>query len=220
MNKNALIGTLAGLVAGLVIGFATANYLNKNQAAPESSVPGPSGTGAPAEGQDPAGMMTDVQTTLDDAKNKPDDAEAQLKAGDMFARIQRFDEALSYFKKAAEISPDSIEANTALARVYFEKKDYENAGVYFQKAVGLDEKNADIRSDLGLTYYLREPPDLERAVAEYRKAINLNPRHEATLQNLCVALNDTGQKEELAKTVEMLRKVNPNNPAIEKFGLK
>lgn len=220
MNKSAFIGTVSGLLAGLVIGFAIANYLNKSQPAQNTGNPSPPAPGALAEGQDPKGMLGDVQATLDAAKNNPDDANAQLKAGDMYARIQRFDEALAYFKKAAELSPKSLEANAGLGRIYFQTKDFKSAAAYFQKAVDIDESNADVRSDLGLTYYLREPPDVERAIEEYRKAIEINPAHEGSLQNLCVALNDMGKREELSKTVEMLRKVNPNNPVIAKFSGK
>ena len=79
----------------------------------------------------------------------------------------------------------------------------------------MNKENAGIRSDLGLTFYLRTPRDTERAVKEYRLALEIDPVHESTLQNLSVALKDIGQEEEREKILERLRKVNPDNPALK-----
>lgn len=217
MISKGILGTFLGLVAGLLIGFTFANYLNKNEdralGGPAPAVPGVQADSRNA----PGSMPPEIQKTLDEAKNNPKNAEAQLKAGDLYAQIQRFDEALMFFKKAAEINPDNLEANAGLGRIYFEKKDFEQAGVYFQKAAELNGKDAGLRSDLGLTYYLREPPEIERAISEYRLAFKIDPKHEPTLQNLCVALKTSGNEAELAKTMDLLRKVNPKNPFLEKF---
>ena len=218
MGKNTIIGTVLGLIAGLVIGFSGANYLNRAEsvdAGPSAhSNPIPGGQpGFPQQGQ----MMGDVQETLDNAKNKPDDVDAQLKAGDMYWQIQRLDEALGFYQKAVDASPKSFAANYNVGKVYMEKRQFEKAGEFFTKALSIDSNSADTRSDLGLTYYLRDPADEKRAIAEYRKALEIDPNHEATLQNLSVALKDTGDTAGLNATLQKLEKVNPQNPAIEKL---
>jgi hypothetical protein len=43
-------------------------------------------------------------------------------------------------------------------------------------------------TDLGLTYFLQTPPDYENAVAEFKKSLDKNPKHEKALQYIVQAL--------------------------------
>ena len=221
MSVRTISGGLVGLILGLVIGFWGANRLN-----------GPAGnsieTELPASAHAPAsdvsgrteqpGMVADVQQTLDAAKNNPGDVEAQLKAGDMYLRIQRYDEALGYYQKAADLKPDSFEANANIGKVYFDRKQFAKAGEFYEKALRLNGNDPGLRSDFGLTFYLREPADTRKAVEEYRKALEIDPKHEAALQNLGLALNELKEDKELALVLDRLRAVNPDNPALKKLG--
>ncbi len=162
--------------------------------------------------------MPDIQLVLDKAKNEPDNFEAQMKAGEMYSKIQGFDTALDYYKKAQQIKPNDLQANIKLAGAYFDKKKYVEAEKYFLRALQIEPKNVDIRSDLGLTYYLRDPSDDKRAISEYRMSLAINPSHEPSLQNLSVVLKKTGDVEELKKTLARLKKVNPKNVVLETYG--
>lgn len=225
MGQKTLIGTCAGLVAGLAIGFAGANYINRTEPAgtpvgnvpPTAAVPAsPQQPGQPNSNQ--VGMMGDVQTTLDNAKANPKDAEAQIKAADLYLEIQRYDDALQFYSKAAELKPDSFEANANIGQIYMGKKEFVKAGEFYAKALEVNKTDAGLRSDLGLTFYLREPPDSKRAIKEYKRALEIDPNHEAALQNLTVALKGIGEKEEYSQVIVRLRKVNPNNPALKEQG--
>ena len=72
-----------------------------------------------------------------------------------------------------------------------------------------------MRVDLGNTYSQRQPPDLRRAVDEYRKAVKLNPRHEIALQNMASVAVQLGDKAAAREAVEQLAAANPNNQYIE-----
>ena len=78
--------------------------------------------------------------------------------------------------------------------------------------------SADVaRTDLGLTYYLRKPPDLDQAIATFREALSRNPKHEKTLQNLITALIDNGDAPAARAVLKELEGVNPGNPALPQF---
>ncbi|NNF00476.1 MAG: tetratricopeptide repeat protein, partial [Pyrinomonadaceae bacterium] len=167
---------------------------------------------------DQGSMLADVQATLDKAKDEPDNFQAQIKAGEMYSKIRRFDKALEYYEKAQKLKPNDFSANSILGNAYFDLKQYKKAETAYARALEIKPNDVAVRTDFGLTFYLREPGDYDRAVSEYRKALDIDPNHELTLQNLIVALNDMGEKEEAAKAIDRLRAVNPKNPVIEKFG--
>ena len=219
MNKNALAFGIVGLLVGLAIGFSVANYLNRNSTPTQNSGTDSNLCATKQNEQiNPSVIMPDIQLVLDKAKNEPDNFEAQMKAGEMYSKIQRFDTALDYYKKAQQIKPNDLQANIKLAGAYFDKKKYVEAEKYFLRALRIEPKNVDIRSDLGLTYYLRDPSDDKRAISEYRMSLEINPSHEPSLQNLSVVLKKTGDVEELKKTLARLKKVNPKNVVLERYG--
>ncbi len=219
MNKNGITYGIIGLIVGLAIGFSVANYLNRNSVKKQQTAQNPA-TNSPTQtnNQPNGGMMGDVQAVLDKAKKDPSDFKAQIKAGEMFSQIQRFDEALAYYQKAQKIKPDDLEANIRLGGAHFNKKAYVEAEKYFRKALEIQPNNADVRGDLGLTFYMRDPSDDAKAISEYRAALKIDSKHEPSLQNLSLALDRIGDKEGLKKTLSQLKEVNPENQVFKKFG--
>jgi tetratricopeptide (TPR) repeat protein len=71
-----------------------------------------------------------------------------------------------------------------------------------------------VRADLGNTYTRRQPPELRRAVEEYRKAVRANPRHEVALQNMASVAVQLGDKAAAREAVEQLASANPSNPTL------
>ena len=74
-----------------------------------------------------------------------------------------------------------------------------------------------MRTDLGLSYFLREPKELDKAIAEYRASLGYNPRHEQSLQNLITALLTKGNTAAVQPYLQQLEQVNPNNQALAQF---
>ncbi len=219
MNKTAITYGILGIVIGLAVGFFGANYLNRN-AATETGISSANLPAGAPQVQNPTGQLADVQKVLDLAKNEPDNFDAQIEAGEMYAQIERFDKALEFYERAQKIKPDDFQANVKLGNAFFDAKQFEKAEEFYAKAIVIDPKDPNVRTDLGLTYFLREPSDPDRAIAEYKKSLEIDSNHELTLQNLLAALKEKGDKDELAKTLAKLKEVNPNNPVIETYGSK
>ena len=220
MGKNTIIAGVLGCIVGLVVGFVGANYLNTQQdnqaAAIQTPQQGPLGAGHqnPAAATDPK-MLEDVQKTLDKAKASPNDKIAQLEAGEMYFKIQKLDEALGFFQKAHDADPEGADTNKSLAKVYFEKKEYSTAAKHFEAAIKASPKEPGLLSDLGLSYYLREPKQVDEAIGYYEKALALEPKFEPALQNLVIAMREKGDADGLKKAMASLRDVNENNPALK-----
>ncbi|MBK8302286.1 MAG: tetratricopeptide repeat protein [Chloracidobacterium sp.] len=241
MKKDNVMFVVLGLVVGLVVGFVGANSINKTAPGPSapanqmtantsaSGIPNlpadhpPLGTssGSTTGGggdvdQAKAAQMPQIAAAIDKAKQNPKDYDAQMTAADLYYQIQKFEEAAVLYEAANKIKPGEVEPMVKAGNAYFDAEKYEPAEKWYLKALEKDPKNINARTDLGLTFFLREPRNIERAIKEYKAALALDPNHEITLQNLVLAYTENGDKENLAQTMEKLKSVNPNNPVILK----
>ncbi|MFL6374004.1 MAG: tetratricopeptide repeat protein, partial [Pyrinomonadaceae bacterium] len=154
------------------------------------------------------------QAAIDKAKQNPQDYEAQMTAADLYYQIKRFDDASKYYEAAAELKPGEKEAMVKAGNAYFDGEKYPEAEKWYVQALAKDPKDVDVRTDLGLTFFLREPRDIDKAIENYKASLAISPKHEITLQNLVIAYKEKGDTAAYQKTLDELRSVNPNNPAI------
>lgn len=211
MRKSVTFG-FAGLAVGLVIGFFGANRLNRgtdtSSSAPSdisSAVIDPSTASTSPSG----GKMPDITSVLDEAGTSPGNFVAQMKAGDVYAQIRRFDKAIEYYSRGVALQPDDLSANLVLANAYFDSGEFENAGEYYQKAIKLAPDDLNARTDLGATFVERKGPDFGRAIKEFEAVLNLDSKHEPALYYLGVAYIRSGDGENAEKTLKRLESLNP-----------
>jgi tetratricopeptide (TPR) repeat protein len=232
MKKDNILFGVFGLIVGLTVGFLFANSVNKSaaetpvlasgQAAnarnPAMPADHPPLDGAPSSNSSiPTAPVPQVMESIEKAKQQPQNYEAQMTAADLYYQIQRFDDAYKYYEAAAKLKPAETEPMIKAGNARFDAEDYTGAEPWYVKALEKDPKNITVRTDLGLTFYLREPRDVERAIKEYNTSLAMDPNHEVTLQNLALAYREKGDSANLKATVERLKKVNPNNPALPRL---
>ena len=70
----------------------------------------------------------------------------------------------------------------ALANLYFDAERYSDAVKWYEEAMKLDARNADVSTDLGVSYYYLNQPD--RALEQFEHSLAVNPRHTKTMLNL------------------------------------
>ncbi len=226
-----------GLIVGLVVGFIFANNFNRSaaqmvppfnssaetQAKSQNLPPNhpPVGTTADTDTDDgaPAGPQPQVAAAIEKAKSHPQDYEAQMTAADLYYQIKRFDDASKFYEAAAKLKPSETEPMIKAGNAYFDAEKYEQAEKWYETALKKDPKNADVRTDYGLTFYLREPRDIDRAIKEYNTALSIEPDHESALQNLALAYKEKNDRTNYQSVLERLRKVNPNNPVVTESAL-
>jgi len=227
MNKENILFGVVGLLAGLIIGFMFANSVNQRSAvAPtadmrlNSNMPAdhpavPPGSTAPGGTQ--GAMGPEVQAAIDKAKASPDDFDAQVKAAEMYYQIERFDDAITFLKAANKLKPDDREIIVHLGNANFDGNHYEEAEKWYTAALAKKADDVSVRTDLGLTFVFRDPPNYDRAIQEFNQSLQTDPNHIQTLQNLTVAYTKKGDTAKANATLTKLEGVDPSNKAISKL---
>jgi tetratricopeptide (TPR) repeat protein len=223
MNKERYLYGIIGLLAGLIIGYVGTNYLNQtygpaptpdNSATSSNDLPPdhpPTGNAQPGSGGGPQG---DVMAVIEQARKEPANFQAQMQAAEMFKQINRHERALEFYERAYQTKPNDFKLLVALGDTNFDLRRYEEAGKWYQLALKQHPNDATVRMDLGLSFYLRSPRNLDQAIAAYREALKADPRHEKTLQNLTQALIDKGDRASAGESLKRLEQVNPDNQSL------
>lgn len=229
MATDRILFGICGLLVGIVIGFIFANSINRTGSQAQSTLP----TDAPANMNLPpdhppvgartgqsqqGGALPQVTEALERAKNQPESFEAQMTAGDLYYQIQRFADAAKFYEKANTLKPGEVEPMIKLGNANFDAEQYETAEKWYLEALKKTPNDTNVRTDLGLTYYLRTPRDTDRAIEEFKNVLDAEPDKEITLQNLALAYRESGDAQSFQTTLEKLRKINPNNPILTRSG--
>lgn len=216
MQKNILFG-IVGLIIGLSIGFFAANKINRD-AVSQTNVSQNSSdapflnqqiqNAAVKEQHTQNGMQPAVAESLEKAKNEPANFEAQIVAGEMYLRIQNFEKAIEFYKRANEIQPNEYSLIVKIGNAYFDAGRFEEAEKWYLKALEIKSDDVNVRTDLGITFVEREKPDLDRAVKEFQTSLETNSKHEPTLYNLGIAYFKKGDAVKAEEALKQLETVN------------
>jgi len=217
MQRNILFG-IVGLAIGLAIGFFAANSINRQDDLNASSANNSSLRPAPeAPGQSSGGMLADVDQMIQTAESEPQNFVAQMRTGDMYAKIGKFDSAIEFYKRGILLKPDDFNANVVLANALFDSQRFEEASDYYAKAVKINGADVNARTDLGTTFVERSSPDYERAIKEFKAALEIDPKHEPTLYYLGIAYLRKGEKDKADRMLAELEKANPASSLIDRL---
>lgn len=243
MTKN-ILSLLGGACLGLMLGFFVANRTgnlppganiggtragdgesNLNATAPpldQAQAGGPLPPGhpnigaetGPATAKGSGASSAQAQEAMDAADRSPRDFDAQMSAAAIFYQLDSYDKATLYLNRALALKPADVDALTAMGDTKYDAGDFTGAAQAYERALAQQPNSADLRTELGNTFYQRVPPDYERAIAEYRKALAVEPRHEKALQNLAIVALRRGDQATARDTIARLAAVNPSNPAL------
>lgn len=230
MHRNTFAFVIVAAIGGFVAGFWLANSINRSVA--------PAATSAPATNSNSAAASSD--TELSDAEIRAKIAEADRNPTnlsfqrDLGVSLYRYAamkqdagllaDASRILERAATLDGKDFDVLVALGNAYFDigfyKKDatsFQKARDIYAKALSIKPSEPDVTTDLGLTYFLQDPPDNAKAAVELEKVAGANPNHDRSLQFLVrvyLKLNRIGDAE---KTLSKLKSVNPSNSAIKEL---
>ena len=227
MSKDDILFLIIGLLLGLIIGYKLTESYNQRAAAPvaaanpaaaaPANAPAPNEPGAPEPLADPQ-VLAAAQKR---AQDEPQNFDAQMQAGGVFYQANRYTEAADFLIKANKLRPDAPEPMVLLGNTYFDDATRNNANdkwplaeKWYSAALAKDGKNINARTDLGLTFFKRDPPDYARALKEFQASLALDPRHEPTLLNTASVYLKMSNAKDAQATLDKLAQVNPNNPAL------
>ncbi|MCS6816165.1 MAG: tetratricopeptide repeat protein [Blastocatellia bacterium] len=226
MKLQSIYFGIIGLLVGFIAGFFYANHYNRaNAPSPSSTAMGELPPGHPPIGVNEAEITQSVQR----ADAQPQNFDAQVTAATVLYRAGRLEQALKYFERANALRPDDYNTLVQLGNVHFDLGDhylqhqdtaqsnahFQEASRWYERALAHKPNDVNVRTDYGLTFYKRQPRDLDRAIAEYRRALAADPKHPQALHNLIVALTEKGELDEAEATLKRLEEIAPGAHILE-----
>lgn len=232
--KN-LIYCLCGVALGFAVGFYAANTIAPHDRVarpPQARQLPPGGGAAPGGagggqlppdhpdisgmggGGSPASTSPEAQAAMEAADSRPRDAEAQAKAAEVFYRLQDAEKAELYATRAIDLNPDDYKSLVLLGNARYDARDYVAAAGFYERALAVNPRDPNVRTDYGNTFFLRVPPDYDRAIAEYRKSIELDARHEQSWMNLASASVEKRDRAAALQAISRLEAINPQHTSL------
>ncbi len=233
-KKTAILFIMIAALMGFIVGFIIANYLNRsdiaslrarNDGAATGTQPM---TGAPVE---PTLSPEEIKAKIAEADQNPDNFQFQkdlglalYRYGAMRQDADLLEQARLLLDRAMSLNARDFDVIVGLGNAEFDIGFYKKDAASFQKAreiyanaLAIRPDDADVQTDLGLTYFLQEPPVYDRAEVELKKVGTKNPRHERSLQFLVQVYVRQNRLPDARATLEKLKGLNPANPAIKEL---
>ncbi|HEX7312828.1 MAG TPA: tetratricopeptide repeat protein [Pyrinomonadaceae bacterium] len=226
MNKENVLFSIVGVLVGFIAGFVFANTANRAGLAPQGAagVAAQQVQGLP-EGHpaiDPSRMQPQVDeaalsAAVKLADEQADNFAAQTNAAGLSVQAGRYAAAVKFYTRANKLKPEDYETLVSLGNTLFDAEKLDEAEQWYAAALKQNPTDVNVRTDLGLTFLLREQPQYERAIAEFKRSLEVEPAHPQTLQNLTVAYTRNGDLAAAEATFAKLKAAAPQSPALEQL---
>jgi len=223
ITKDNILFGIIGLLIGSIITFVFTNSINQNNSI---SSPTKQSANLPAghpdltdndTSGDSGGPIPEVQAAIEKARSEPNDFDAQMKAAELYYQIQRFEGSIEFLSRANKLKPDDYGVMVQLGNANFDSNKYSEAEKWYMAALAKKTDDVNVRTDLGLTFVFRDPPNYDRAIQEFKKTLEIEPNHVQALQNLTVAYSKKGDLANAKMTLAKLESVDPGNSSLTKL---
>ena len=231
MDKNSVLFIILGVLAGFIAGFLVANKLNSSEIAtlraqaPQQKTA--NSNQAPQSG-DQSLSPTELKAKITEADKNPTNLTYQKNLGISLYRYASMKqdndllaESIRILTRANSLDAKDFDVLVALGNAYFDvgffKKDlakFQKARELYTMALEIKPSDADVRTDFGISYFVQEPPEYDKAVAELQKVLSADPERDRALQFLVQVYTKQGKLPEAEKALAKLKDVNPNEPSI------
>ncbi len=185
MSRDNLLFAIIGILLGFIGGFMVAGYMNQREAASRANATtGQQGQNLPPnhppvggdQGADPQQMFAQVQEAMKQAREQPDNFEAQLTAAKLEYQIQRFDQAIEYLLIANKLRPNDADVLAMLAVANLDAGHFDAAEQWYRAA--LLKKPNDIPLLDGLCAALLSKGDAKGAEDAINKLAKIDPTNQ------------------------------------------
>ena len=113
-------------------------------------------------------------------------------------------------KEIVKKDPKNLPAWVELGNLYFDSRQPKEAIEAYRQYLAVKPDNSDVRTDMGIMY--RALGDFDRAIEEFKKAAQSDPKHVNSRYNIgIVLLHDKGDIKGAIKAWEDYLRVDPNS---------
>src|SRR6267378_8330648 len=186
MTRENLLFAIIGILLGFIVGFLLANSINQRDfAARLGATPGQQSQNLPPNhppiGGDQSGeggqqMLASVQTAMKQARENPNDFEAQDTAAKLEYQIQRFDQAIEYLLAANKLKPNDFDVLGMLGVANMDAGHFDAAEKWYRAA--MIKKPEDIPVLDGLCAVLLSKGDAKGAEEAINKLAKVDPTNQ------------------------------------------
>lgn len=124
----------------------------------------------------------------------PDSSWIEKVLGDVFYDQGRLEEAVSHYRRGAEISPNYAGLRLNFGNSLYRLSRLDEAQSHLEAAVQLDPNMADAHISLGVVLYLKG--QINPAIQHFQTVLARDPANSAALSNLGIALESQGRVDE------------------------
>jgi tetratricopeptide (TPR) repeat protein len=225
MTKDNILFAIIGVLLGFIVGFFFANTVNQKGYAtgPQVTVAPGQASSLPADHPSlpsnavkdaPGGPVPAVQAAIEEARDQPSNFDAQIKAARLFVQVERFDQAMPFLTQANKLRPDDYGTIVMLGNANFDSGKLEEAEKWYASALAKKPDDLAVRTDYGTTFVERANPDYDRAIKEFRRVLDADPKQVEAASNLVIAWTRKGDAKQAQAALDMLRQLDPQNPKI------
>jgi tetratricopeptide (TPR) repeat protein len=143
---------------------------------------------------------------------EPDDARAWAALGNAYMKLKDYQNGVTAYGRALELSPDSTGYVRGVAYGYLCLNNLSKAEDYYLKLVERDTLSYEGNEELGFIYQKKD--DSDYAIKYYRAALRARPDDAATMETLAGIYEKRGDEE---RTFEYLQKAAEAAPANEEY---
>ena len=187
MTRDNLLFAIIGILIGFIIGFLLANSILTREAAlraaPLSAAqqaqnlpPNHPPVSGGDQAADPQQMFTQVQEAMKQAREQPDNFDAQLTAAKLEYQIQRYDQSIEYLLIANKLKPNDFNVLGMLGVANMDAGHFDAAEKWYRAA--LVKKPEDIPVLDGLCAVLLSRGDAKGAEEAINKLAKIDPTNQ------------------------------------------
>lgn len=235
MEKNTILFVIVAALAGFIGGFMLANTLNSREMTAQRSTGQPqtmaanSNSGQPTD--EPTLSPAEIKAKIDEADSNPDNFAFQknlgiglYRYGAMKQDVEILGESARILTRASTLDAKDFDVLVALGNAHFDigfaKKEvagFAKAREVYVKALALKPTDADVRTDIGISYYVQEPADLTKAAAELEAVSKANPRHDRSMQFLAQVYLQQNKIAQAETLVAKIKELNPSSQSLKEL---
>lgn len=188
MTRDNLLFAIIGILLGFIAGFLLAGNISQREAAMragamstqagQQNLPAnhPPIGGDQTTGEGGQQMLASVQTAMKQARENPNDFDAQVTAAKLEYQIGRYDQAIEYLLAANKLKPDNAEVLGMLGEANMDAKHFDAAVKWYKAA--LTKNPNDLPSLDGYCFVLLQNGDAKTAEEAMKKLEKLDPTNQ------------------------------------------
>ncbi|MBI3978966.1 MAG: tetratricopeptide repeat protein [Chloroflexi bacterium] len=166
-----------------------------------------------------AGELNAAARTIEQALNfDTGDVDLRLRAAELYLANEQHSAAIEHLRRVLAARPNDVKVLLDLGAAYDLKGDDRQAQAYMEQALALDPQNPAIRKTLASTHHgrahqLADSGLKERAIAEYERAVELDPSDSEHFECMAALYLELGRLDGAEAAFGRVLKLHPGDPA-------